>query len=177
MTLLKSLMFIAILFLQKNTIVCVSESLNRAVNSDSYKYFDQFYNDYRSLSESEQVQFALVEKNNLVLIEYQKKRFLKQPSVSLFFMQLQLGNILDGEYLETASENFSKFFYKNIKNSLITCGQIKGQDTLKEIIQSALFDEESAMKILEYVNSKNQKKNFTTFSMNTFLMHKINYVM
>ncbi len=146
--------FVVISFLSVEEGSRPDRALSRAIRSGYYHSFNGFYKKFANLSNDEKARFVLDTNNVNMLLSFQRDKMLCGASDSLFFLQLQLNDILDGEMQEIALQRFSEFFYKHLAKSLLTCEKIKDEGRLREIISAALFDEAIGEKIWSYIHER-----------------------
>jgi len=145
----------------------VIKKFNYAIEKTDLSVFLEFINEFKKLDEDSKLSFELEESNMIKIINFEEKIFKLSPSDTIFYIHLGIREILadNVEYGEKIDKLFSCFFIKNLKKSLSILENIKENDNLNEIIDSIVFNEGAANKIIKFIENEGltEKKYYKIF--------------
>ena len=131
--------------------------LNKALQTHDLIIFENFCDSYNKLNNKSQNELAIDSGFCNSLYRFECSLLRKKKSVRIFethyFIKTYLKN--NAELSEAVDNSFSQYFVGDMKTSLSILEKVRDQIILDGIINSVVFPEGSAEKIVDYIERNN----------------------
>jgi len=149
----------------------VFKEFDYSISTTDAKTFLDFVEDYKKLDEKVKLDFSLEQSNLIKILNFERKLFKYGPTDTLYLVHVKIIQMFSDnvEFSEILDKSFSDFFINNMKSSLCVLEKIKNKKDYNILVNSIVFVEGAADKILKFIE-KSGLKNKTYYK--TFAKYK-----